>query len=137
MKQALLDELIETAIAPIANFDLSGNQLNVRIVKPDTSNPELEKIQRGVKFTANVESENIVQNLEYFGIQIDDDLRSRIIKDINGTATLQPSSKASATKEVKAVVKDRNGRPFNPAIHAVDESGNPIVTKYKLFEKKA
>lgn len=137
MKPELLEELIETAISPIANFDLSGNQLNVRIVKPDTSNPELEKIQRGVKFTTNVESENIVQNLEYFGIQIDDDLRSRIIKDINGTATLQPSSKASVTEEVKPIVKDRNGKPFNPAIHAVDEAGNPILTKFKLFEKKA
>jgi hypothetical protein len=135
MKQALLDELIETAIAPIANFDLSGNQLNVRIVKPDTSNPTLEKLQRGAKFTTNVESENIVQNLEQYGVIIDDDLRTRIIRDIKGTAPLM-ISKSSPEEIIKPVVKDRNGKPFDAALHAVDDAGVPILTNFNLFKKK-
>jgi len=133
MRKDLLDQLIETSIAPIANWDLEGSQLNVRVVKPDTSSEEIESLQRGAKFVTNIESPNIIQNLEYFGIQIPSELRGSIIKYINGESERKEEEKATAEG---AKLTDARGTVFSADIHAVDETGRPVLTKFKTFKKK-
>lgn len=44
--------------------------------------------------------------------------------------------KEKAVEQVQSVAVDNKGRPFDPAIHAVDAAGNPIRTATGRFQKK-
>lgn len=126
MQKQLFDRLIETSIAPIANWKLNGEILEVRVVRPDSSNPETERLQRGVKFDCHLHSPNIVQNLEYHGIVIPEDVRTDIIREIRGEEL------AKAPTDI-----DAKGTQFDSSLHAVDENGDPVLTKFKTFKRKA
>lgn len=128
MQKQLFDRLIETSIAPIANWKLSGrNQdiLEVRITRPDSSNPELERIQRGAKFDLHIDSPNIIQNLEYHGIAIDEELRTDIIRAIRGELD-----------EGVIELVDAKGTNFDPDIYESDVDGKPVLTKFRTFKRK-
>lgn len=124
MQPKLFDRLIETSIAPIANWERVGDVLKVRIVRPDTGNPELECLQRGAKFDLHIDSPAIIQNLEYHGVVIDEEVRSDIIRAIRGEEL------AGITETI-----DGRGTKFDPSIHEVDIDGNPVLTSFKTFKR--
>jgi len=125
MNPKLFDKLIETSIAPIAKWERVGDILKVRVDRPNASNPDLERIQRGAKFDLHIMSPNIIQNLELHGIEIPEDVRSNIIREIRSEAL------EGFVSDV-----DANGVTFDPELHRVDIDGNRVLTKFDTFAKK-